>query len=151
MERSPMHLRTDRRLGAGILAFVTIAASASAQTKPLPLKHTPQPTTPAISSADLMTRLYIFADDSMMGRQAGSVYHDKGTAYIASELKRLGVTPAGDNGTYFQSIPLVTRSLAEGTKIGVDGRDFVALKDYLPRDNGPFARNMSNSPVIYGG
>ncbi|MGH7688539.1 MAG: hypothetical protein ACREN3_02965, partial [Gemmatimonadaceae bacterium] len=34
----------------------------------LPLKHAPQPTTAAITAADLMTRLYIFSDDSMQGR-----------------------------------------------------------------------------------
>ncbi len=34
----------------------------------LPRTHTPRPTKPAISPADLMTRLYIFADDSMQGR-----------------------------------------------------------------------------------
>src|SRR3712207_809849 len=39
---------------------------------PLSLKHDPQPTTAAISVADLMTRLYVFSDDSMMGREAGT-------------------------------------------------------------------------------
>ena len=39
-----------------------------------------------LTAADLMTRLYIFADDSMMGRDAFSEYNAKGTAYIASEL-----------------------------------------------------------------
>ena len=37
-----------------------------------PLKHRPKPTSPEISPADLMTRLYIFADDSMLGREAGT-------------------------------------------------------------------------------
>src|SRR5437867_11635630 len=101
---------------AWILALASLPSIVTAQQKQLPLKYTGKPTTSAITAADLMTRLYIFADDTMMGRQAGTVYHDRGTAYIASELQRLGVTPAGDNGTYFQTIPLVTRSLAKGSK-----------------------------------
>ena len=38
----------------------------------LPLKHAPRPTTAAITEADLMTRLYVFADDSMEGREFGA-------------------------------------------------------------------------------
>ena len=48
----------------------------------LPLKYTGKPTTPAITPADLMTRLYIYADDSLMGRQVGTVYNLRATAYI---------------------------------------------------------------------
>jgi hypothetical protein len=101
--------------------------------------------------ADLMTRVYIFADDSMMGRSAGTVYHDKGVEYIARELTRLGLRPAGENGTFFQRIPLVSRNLAEGTRLSVDGREYVAWRDFLPRDNGPTARTMQSAAVVYGG
>src|SRR3954471_7645328 len=72
----------------------------------LPIKYTGKPTTPEISAADLMTRLYIFADDSMMGRQVGTKYNLMGTAYIESEVRRMGLKPAGDNGGYFQNLPL---------------------------------------------
>src|SRR5215208_234176 len=71
----------------------------------LPLKLAPRPTSAAITPADLMTRLYIFADDSMMGRQVGTEYNLKGTAYIEREVRRLGLQPAGTEG-YFQNIPL---------------------------------------------
>ncbi|MEP7001914.1 MAG: hypothetical protein ABI969_15610 [bacterium] len=85
----------------------------------LPVKHAPRPTSAAISAADLMTRLYIFADDSMMGREAGTLGNKMGTDYIAAEAKRFGLIPAGDNGTYFQTIPLKSRSLAAGSRITV--------------------------------
>ena len=72
-----------------------------------PLKHRPQPTVPAITAGDLMTRLYIFADDSMQGREAGTLAHIKGTDYIAAELKRhRGATPGGDKGTFYQDFGL---------------------------------------------
>ena len=58
-----------------------------------------------------MTRLYIFADDSMMGRRAGDEGGLKGTAYIEREVRRLHLEPAGDNGTFFQAVPLVTRTV----------------------------------------
>jgi len=53
-------------------------------------------------SADLKTRLYIFADDSMQGRLLATAGNVKGTDYIASEVKRMGLLPMGDNGTYFR-------------------------------------------------
>src|SRR4249920_1867874 len=93
-------------------AVAAIPAHLTAQTAPpaiaivpapatkLQLKHAPQPTSAAISAADLMTRLYIFADDSMMGREVGTPYHLKATAYIEREARKLGLLPAGDSGTY---------------------------------------------------
>ncbi|HET7374961.1 MAG TPA: hypothetical protein VFJ20_16345, partial [Gemmatimonadaceae bacterium] len=58
-----------------------------------------------ITEADLHHRLFLIADDSMMGRESGSEGDFKTAAYIASELKRLGLEPAGENGTYFQTVP----------------------------------------------
>ena len=83
------------------------AASVPATT--LPLKLAPKPTKAAMSVEDLMTRLYIFADDSMMGREAGTLGSVKATDYLAAEAKRIGLVPAGENGTYFQTLPLKQR------------------------------------------
>ena len=142
---------TRRSLSAAAAAVLLFPTFLAAQRASLPLKVPPRPTTGAITAADLMTRLYGFADDSMMGRAAGTVYHDKGTAYIARELARIGLKPAGDSGTFFQQIPLVRRTLAEGTKLTVDGREFLSGRDFLARDQGPTARQMQNAAVVYGG
>ena len=103
-----MSHRTALLLGALVLAPALVAAQSA---RPLPLKRRPQPTTAAITENDLMSRLYVFADDSMMGREAGTPGAMKGTAYIAAEVKRLGLTPAGDNGSYFQNVPFIARTL----------------------------------------
>ena len=135
------------------LTFAPLSASA-AQAQTNPLKYPAKPTTAAITPADLMSRLYGFADDSMMGRKAGTVYHDKGVEYIARELTRLGLKPGGDNGTYFQRIPLMVHNLSPSTKFSVDGRDFVAGADFLPRDAADFgmsARELQGTTVVYGG
>jgi hypothetical protein len=90
------------RVLATAALIATIGAVAQSQAVPppsigaplarpdLPLKHAPAPTTAAITAADLMTRLYIFADDSMQGREAGTPGHVRGTEYIVRELKRSG-------------------------------------------------------------
>ena len=91
----------------------TNAASSFTVPSRLPLKFTGGPTQPAILAADMMTRVYILADDSMMGRSAATAYNAKGAAYIEREVRRLGLQPAGENGTYVQ-FPLEQRELAAG-------------------------------------
>ena len=86
----------------------------------LPLKYSGPATVPAITAGDLMTRLYIFADDSMLGRRSGDVGNLKGTAYIEREVRRLGLVPAGDNGTYFQNVDLVRRVPVVSLRAGDD-------------------------------
>ena len=77
-------------------------------------------TTAAITPADLRKRIYIFADDSMRGRAAGTIDNHRGNAYIESELKRLGVEAAGENGSYFQDVALTARQ-------GIPGRNVIAV------------------------
>src|SRR5213592_1594504 len=123
------------RTSLAALGLLALPGALLAQQRPLPLKLTAKPTAAAITASDLMTRLYIFADDSMMGRAAGTIYHDKGTNYLAHEVARFGLKPGGDSGTFFQTIPLKRRDLASTMKLSVAGRDFAPGKDFLPRDN----------------
>lgn len=56
-----------------LTAFIVGDAREARAQSALPVKYAGKTTTPAISVADLMSRLYISADDSMMGRRAGSL------------------------------------------------------------------------------
>ncbi|MEO8562703.1 MAG: M28 family peptidase [bacterium] len=116
----------------------------------LPIKFVGPATTGAITPLDLMTRLYKFADDSMMGRLAGTVYNDKGTDYIAAEVKRLGLEPAGENGGYFQS-PLIQRTFSDASYVGVGDKRFTLWKDFAPRHQGDTLAALENVPVVFGG
>src|SRR5207302_7533562 len=131
-------------------AFVALTAPARAQTA-LPLKHAPARTQTAITPADLMTRLYLYSDDSMMGRLAGSEYNLKATAYIASEVKRFGLVPAGDSGGYFQNVPLVKRQLDPSATLSVEGTAFRPWDEFIPRDPGRATRSFDGAQVIYAG
>src|SRR5437868_3942086 len=115
----------------------------------LPLKHTPRPTTSAITAADLMTRLYIFADDSMQGREAGTIGNVKGTDYIAGEVKRLGLVPAGDSGGYFQTIPFKTRATDPTSTVTVSGTPMAYGTEWAAAS--PDSAAGADVPVIFGG
>jgi Peptidase family M28 len=144
-----------RTLAAAALAAAGFAASAAAQGE-LPRTHAPRPTTAELSPADLMTRLYVLADDSMMGREAGTRGNVKGTDYVAAQFRAIGLEPMGENGGYFQTVPLVRRGIQPGARVTVDGAALALGRDYLPLtfvgqySFGPELR-AQNAPVVFGG
>jgi hypothetical protein len=113
--------------------------------------HAPTPTTGAITPEDLKTRLYIFADDSMQGRLLATPGNVKAVEYIASEVKRLGLVPMGDNGTYFQSLNMVERKFDTTSHFTAGGVTYNAWSDYLPRDQGAATRKADGAQVVFGG
>ncbi|MCL4213806.1 MAG: M20/M25/M40 family metallo-hydrolase [Gemmatimonadales bacterium] len=118
----------------------------------LPLKLPPRPTGAAISPADLMTRLYQFADDSMGGRATGSVGHLKSTAYLAAEAERLRLTPAGDPGSYYQVLPLLVRRIEPGSAIQVRARRFEVGREFgVLITDVPGGWLPDSAEVVYGG
>src|ERR1700730_1972557 len=113
--------------------------------------HVPTPTTAAITAADLKTRLYIFADDSMQGRLLATAGNVKGVEYIANEVRRMGLVPMGDNGTYFQAVNLVDRKYDPTTRLVVGKTEFAPWTDFALRDQGSGARNLDGVQAIFGG
>src|SRR5512138_795415 len=105
----------------------------------------------AISADDLRTRLFLIADDSMMGRQPGEAGNYKTAEYVAGEFKRLGLEPAGENGTYFQTVPFVLMRADSGTFLEAGGTRFTLGQDFLLVGQATTVRSLSNTPVIYGG
>jgi peptidase M28-like protein len=116
-----------------------------------PATHRPAPTTTAITPADLRTRLFRFADDSMQGRLLGSDGNFKGVEYIASEVKRFGLLPAGVDGTFFQTVPVDQRVFDDAATISVDGQVLKPWVDFYPRDPGVTIRPLDGAQVIWGG
>ncbi len=116
-----------------------------------PAHVTPAPTSPEITVKDLQVRLYQFADDSMMGRQVGHLGNYKGTTYIANEVKRLGLVPAGDNGTYFQVLPYHLRKFTPHSRLTVDGNPLAWERDFVPVPGNRAPRAVNDAQVIFGG
>lgn len=116
-----------------------------------PERLAPAPTASDITARDLQIRLYQFADDSMMGRQVGRLGNMKGTDYIAAEVQRLGLQPAGDNGSYFQVLPYRLRYFTSSSRLTVDGNPIAWNRDFIavPEFNTP--RAIIEAEVIFGG
>ncbi|MEO5904596.1 MAG: M28 family peptidase [Gemmatimonadaceae bacterium] len=133
-----------------LFASLAVSANLSAQAAS-PIKYEGPPTHPAITAADAMTRLYIFADDSMMGREAGAEGGLRGTAYIEREVRRLGLIPAGDNGTFFQAVPLYNLSFDTTSTLSAGDTPLVGGRDYYPLSAGGSPRSLNGAQVIFAG
>ncbi|MCC6318060.1 MAG: M28 family peptidase [Gemmatimonadaceae bacterium] len=145
----------SRFLAAATVALVAVAPVA-AQSPALnvfgnPARMKPAPTTPQITVRDLQIRLYQFADDSMQGRQVGRVGNMKGTDYIAAELKRLKLVPAGDNGSYFQVLPYHLKHFTDHSRLTVNGNPLTWGADWLAVPGTRAPRPVSGVEVVFGG
>ena len=144
-----------QRVLLSLTALVVISDRVAAQGKlnryGNPEKLAPAPTSSAITARDLQIRLYQFADDSMQGRQIGRIGNKKGTDYIAAELKRLKVVPAGDNGTYFQVMPYHFRFFTNHSRFTVDGNPLTWETDWVPVPGPRAPKPISAVQVIFGG
>src|SRR4029079_14361043 len=110
---------------------------------------------PDITPGDLRTRLFILADDSMQGRKAGTPGNVKGTDYIAREARRIGLEPAGENGSWFQTVPIAVRALDStsaltlGEAEGGGGTTLRPGHDFIARDQGTGARSLDGVQAVY--
>jgi hypothetical protein len=115
----------------------------------LPLKLVAKPTSAGISVKDLMSRLYVFADDSMLGRETGTEGNVRGTNYIAAEAKRIGLIPAGENGTYFQTLPFKSRVTDSTSTIRTPTASLAYGSEWAARLTSSLSQD--GVEVIYGG
>ncbi len=147
---------------AGASAALTAQPRSTAAERPVwpdegPRSWAPRPTVAAITADDLRTRLYGFADDSMQGRRIGELGNTKGTAYVAREFERLGLKPAGDEGSYFQTLPYGTMAVErDSSRLTVGGRSLAISTDWIPAlpsaGNGlSTGMRVNGAPAVFAG
>ena len=62
----------------------------------------------AVDAGVLRAHLEFLADDALEGRAPGTRGGDLAARYIAAQFRRLGLEPAGDSGTYYQRVPIIS-------------------------------------------
>ncbi len=63
----------------------------------------------------LKGHIEFLADDLMLGRDTGSVEYEIAARYVASHFQQFGLTPKGDNNTWFQKVDFVEYQLNENS------------------------------------
>jgi hypothetical protein len=110
-------------------------------------------TTPSITVADLKQRLYLIADDSLEGRMTGTLGNYKAADYIAAEFRRLGLQPAGEDGTWFQTVPFFV-AVPVALSLQVEGAASLRFGvDYQMPGGRPAERPwiLAGARAVYGG
>jgi hypothetical protein len=130
-----------------------LAVPASAPAQMVAPAPGPAATEAAITAADLRERLEIVAHDSMQGREVGTPGMARATSYLVRELQRLGLRPAGDDGTYLDRVDLVRTQVRfdatlNGAPLGpADIIPVSNLVEGLPEG----ARTQGQGRLMYGG
>ncbi len=85
-----------------------------------------------ITAEQLRDYLYFVASDEMEGRDTPSRGLDLTAKFIALNLKRWGFKPAGDNGSFLQTIALSRDAIdAEKNTLEIGGQKFAFGEDFL--------------------
>lgn len=116
----------------------------------------PYRTSTAITPSDVKSRIFLIADDSMRGREAGAIGNFMMTSYVAKEMARLGLEPGGENGTWFQTVPAVRRSADTASTLIVNGQPLALFTDFAlmrPSSTMRVSSTLAGSTygTIYGG
>ena len=89
-----------------LLAGLLVSNLATAQTA-----QTASPAARVTRAADsrvMKAHLEFLADDALEGRAPGTRGGLLAQKYIGAQFERLGLEPAGDSGTYFQRVPIIS-------------------------------------------
>jgi Zn-dependent M28 family amino/carboxypeptidase len=79
---------------------------------------------PDIAAPDFAEMVNTLASDEFEGRAPGSPGEEKTIEYIKAQYERIGLQPGGDDGTFFQTVPMTETTADPSTmlKLDVDGK-----------------------------
>ena len=150
--------RPRKRTLAGVLGIVALLVVAHAiKAWPASARDAADAAIAVIRPESIQAEMRFLSDDLLEGRGAGTRGHEIAAKYMASQFEGIGLQPAGDNGTFFQTVPL-RRSRVDGAKTSltlvrggqeeklVFGASFMAFGD-------PAGRTESSveAPVVFVG
>jgi hypothetical protein len=129
------------------LVLLLLAAPLGAQA-PAPAPKPPAAMS-AIREADLKRDLYEMAGDDMRGREAGTLDEMRASVWSANQFAKIGLKPAGDNGTWFQWWNMHrTRVSTVSSAVHLGGRQLTMWSDITPTTNA--AADVSAPTVFVG-
>src|SRR5258708_16924814 len=83
--------------------------------------------------------LRFLSSDALEGRGTGARGGDIAAQFVASQFMLLGLEPAGDSGTWFHRVPIVTMAPSTTLEVAGGGRPVLRFRD-------PFVAWAQNAP-----
>ncbi len=112
-------------LRAALLALSLAAPLATLAQTNLKSVSKPRPAANALSAlreADLRRDLLALGGDRYRGREGGTLDELKASAWLAEQIRGIGLEPAGDDGTYFQWFHLQRTRLSKASRVSLGGQ-----------------------------
>jgi hypothetical protein len=108
-------------------AFCLCATASVAQT---------QPPADTLLAQRLEAHINFLADDLLRGRQPGTPGYDIAAAYVASQFAQTGLSPAGEQGGWYQQVPMRRTQLVDGSatlgmEMGGKTRRFIFVDEFF--------------------
>ena len=142
-----------------LLSLALALAACQKATPPAPASAPVKETYDASASSDarrIEADVRFLADDLLEGREAGTRGYDLASLYVAQRFRAIGLAPAGDDGGWFQRVPMLRGVLqADGNAFAIvrDGREqALAFRDgFLSGINFNEAQAAVDAPAVFVG
>jgi hypothetical protein len=138
---------------APVLAF-TLFLAACGGSPPPATEEVASPSGPAedeIQVGPLTAHVRMLSHDLFEGRAPATRGGQLAAEYIATQLAVMGVEPAGDNGTYFQDVPIIEALVDRTFSLSVPGNSYRYLRDVVAFSGVEDARVQVQGDVVFVG
>ncbi len=110
-----------------------------------------QTTEPDCSPKDILRHVDFLCRPELKGRRTGTPGEQLATAYVAAYLDQLGLSPAGDGGSWYQTFQFTSGvSLGEQNELRTDEQSYEIKQDWIPL---AFSQTgeIASAPVVFAG
>jgi Zn-dependent M28 family amino/carboxypeptidase len=156
MERVGMFMDRPARLGGFTAVVLVVCLAVQPAAAREPRSAAPSPAALERSAQRIEADVRFLADDLLEGREAGTRGFDLAALYVAAQYRLIGLEPAGEDGSYFQRVPMVRGvRQREGARfvLAREGREqeFTFQTDYLPAINFTAGAAEIMAPLVFVG
>src|SRR3981189_342413 len=111
---------------------------------------------PMMDKERIREHVKYLSSDAMEGRGTGQRGGDLAADYLAKQFASYGLKPAGDNGTFFQNVPMVGVGTLPGTNFSFSepsGKSFEAknLTDFVTNNESQAETADIDAPIVFVG
>ena len=122
------------------------------------IQDLPSDTSSEIRDQDLRTRISTLSNDAFEGRAPGTETGEGAAFWIAKEMERIGLSPGGDNGSWFQTVKMITQTISEEKSYLTVNKEEEVHKMTLRKDAVIWTKRQNgkkfsfkNSPMVFVG
>jgi len=111
---------------------------------------------PQFDPEQIRVHVKYLASDELEGRGTGQKGGDLAANYLAAQFKSYGLRPAGDNGSYFQNVPMVGVQTLPATTFTLvphsgEALELKILEDYVTTNERQTETATINAPIVFVG